>query len=51
MADGHSRPVVHAENSVAGKLIEQPFFDHDSAATFVLFGGLKDDVDRAGEIP
>ncbi len=49
-ADVQPRPVVHAENGVDGKALEQPLVDHDFRAAGGLLGRLEDEPDRPGEI-
>ena len=44
-----ARHVVHREDRVARKALEQPLLDHQPRTARVLFGGLEDQVQRAGE--
>lgn len=41
---------MHAVNRIGRVAVKQAFFDHFAPAAFVFFGGLKDEIDRAGEI-
>ena len=48
-ADGEAtgvqpRPVVEAEHRVGGEAVEEPLLDHHPPASFVLLGGLEDEV-------
>src|SRR3546814_6244175 len=47
----HARPVVHAEHGIHGKQREQAVVYHGFGAAEAFFGGLEDDIYRAGEIP
>jgi hypothetical protein len=49
-ADITAGPVMHAVNRIGRVAVKQAFFDHFAPAAFVFFGGLKDEIDRAGEI-
>ena len=42
--------VVHREDGVAGKALEQALLDHQLCAAGVFLGGLEDQVQRAGEV-
>ena len=49
VADRHAGPIVEAEHGLDRKPVEQPLFDHHAAAPFVLLGGLKNEMHRAGK--
>src|SRR5208282_756782 len=48
--DRNAGLIVEGEDSVARRLVEQPFFDHHPAAAAALFGQLKDQVHGAFEV-
>ena len=50
LADRNARDVVHAVDLLGGKLVEQPFLDHDPAAALVLLRRLEDEIDGAVEV-
>ena len=50
LADVELRPVVHAEDLFAGKLVEQPVLDHGLGAATTFLGRLEDEVDGAVEV-
>ena len=45
-----ARPVVHAEDGIAGELVEQPVGQHGVGATQPFLGRLEDEMHRAVEI-
>jgi hypothetical protein len=46
----HARPVVQSKYHIHRKALKQPLLDHHPAATFMLFGGLEDEIHRTIEI-
>jgi len=50
LADLQPRPVVHAEDHVARKLVEEALLDHRRGAALPLFGRLEDEMHRAVEV-
>ena len=50
LADGEAGTVVHAENRIARKLVEEAVLDHRLAAAEPLFGRLEDEMHGAVEI-
>lgn len=47
----HARGVVHPEQPVAGKLLEQAVLDHGAGTADPLLGGLEDEDHLAAEVP
>ncbi len=50
LADVELGPVVHAEDLLAGELLEQPVLDHGLGAATAFLGRLEDEVHRAVEV-
>src|SRR5713101_8132675 len=50
LADIELGPVVHAEDLLAGELLEQPVLDHRLGAATALLGRLEAEMDRAVEV-
>jgi hypothetical protein len=50
LTDWHLGPIVHAVDRLDWIALQHSFLDHQPGAALVLFGGLKDEMDRAGEI-